>query len=67
MATHHLSNFVSVCCDHEQLRFGINYSLFHLQYLLLDNIDLGSIERFLLIELFKKLLQHFWVNGHDLS
>ena len=64
MARHHLSNPVSVGCNYQQLGFDIDDPLFHIQNLLLDNVNLGSIERFLLVEFIKKLLQHFGVNGH---
>jgi hypothetical protein len=67
MARHHLGDLVSIGCNHQKLGFDINDALFHLDDLLLDNANFGRIESFLLVELFEKLLQHFGVDGHNLS
>ncbi len=67
MAGHHLRDLVSVRRNHQQLGFDINNALFHLNDLLLNNANFGRIESFLLVELFKELLQHFGVDGHNLS
>ncbi len=67
MARHHLCDLFSVRGNDQQLGFDINDALFHLDDLLLDNANFGRIESFLLVELFKKLLQHFGVDGHNLS
>lgn len=65
MARHHRRNFLSVRRHNQKFRFGLLYATFELDYLLLDNIDFGRIQRLFLVELIEQLLQHFDVDGHD--